>query len=91
MTIIGQYEIRELLGAGGIGQVHAAFDTILEREVAIKSLRPELLNDRNFVDRFRGEATSSPSSPIPTSPRSTIFCPMAAIYILLWNAFAAKR
>ena len=58
MTIIGQYEIRELLGAGGIGQVHAAFDTILEREVAIKSLRPELLNDRNFVDRFRGEATS---------------------------------
>ncbi|MFZ3227813.1 MAG: protein kinase [Xanthobacteraceae bacterium] len=58
MTMIGQYEIRELLGAGGIGQVHAAFDTILEREVAIKSLRPELLNDKNFVDRFRGEATS---------------------------------
>ena len=58
MTIIGQYEIRELLGVGGIGQVHAAFDTILEREVAIKSLRPELINDKNFVDRFRGEATS---------------------------------
>ena len=58
MTAVGQYEIRELLGAGGIGQVHAAFDTILEREVAIKSLRPELLNDKSFVDRFRGEATS---------------------------------
>ncbi len=58
MTMVGQYEIRELLGAGGIGQVHAAFDTILEREVAIKSLRPELLNDKGFVDRFRGEATS---------------------------------
>jgi eukaryotic-like serine/threonine-protein kinase len=58
MTMVGQYEIRELLGAGGIGQVHAAFDTVLEREVAIKSLRPELLNDKSFVDRFRGEATS---------------------------------
>jgi eukaryotic-like serine/threonine-protein kinase len=58
MTMIGQYEIRELLGTGGIGQVHAAFDTVLEREVAIKSLRPELLNDKNFADRFRSEATS---------------------------------
>ncbi|HTV31053.1 MAG TPA: protein kinase [Xanthobacteraceae bacterium] len=58
MTMVGQYEIRELLGSGGIGQVHAAFDTVLEREVAIKSLRPELLNDKSFVDRFRGEATS---------------------------------
>ena len=56
--MVGQYEIRELLGAGGIGQVHAAFDTILQREVAIKSLRAELLSDTSFVDRFRGEATS---------------------------------
>jgi serine/threonine-protein kinase len=56
--MIGQYEIRTLLGEGGIGQVHAAYDTILQREVAMKSLRPELLNDANFVDRFRAEATS---------------------------------
>jgi serine/threonine protein kinase len=56
--MIGQYEIRALLGEGGIGQVHAAYDTILQREVAMKSLRPELLNDANFVERFRAEATS---------------------------------
>ncbi len=56
--MIGQYEIRALLGEGGIGQVHAAFDTILQREVAMKSLRPELLSDSNFVERFRAEATS---------------------------------
>jgi eukaryotic-like serine/threonine-protein kinase len=55
---IGQYEIGELLGEGGIGQVHAAFDTVLQREVAMKSLRPELLSDSNFVERFRAEATS---------------------------------
>jgi eukaryotic-like serine/threonine-protein kinase len=58
MEKLGQYEIRELLGEGGIGQVHAAFDTVLQREVAIKSLRPELLSDTNFVERFRAEATS---------------------------------
>jgi serine/threonine protein kinase/TPR repeat protein len=58
VTMIGQYEVRELLGEGGIGQVHAGFDTTLEREIAIKSLRPQLLNDKSFVDRFRGEATS---------------------------------
>jgi serine/threonine-protein kinase len=55
---IGQYEIREQLGEGGIGQVHAAFDATLQREVALKSLRPELLSDTNFVERFRAEATS---------------------------------
>ena len=55
---IGQYEIGELLGEGGIGQVHAAFDTVLQREVAMKSLRPEVLSDANFVERFRAEATS---------------------------------
>jgi eukaryotic-like serine/threonine-protein kinase len=58
MNKIGPYEIRGLLGEGGIGQVYAAFDTVLEREVAIKSLRPELLHDNSFVERFRAEATS---------------------------------
>jgi eukaryotic-like serine/threonine-protein kinase len=55
---IGQYEIGDLLGEGGLGQVHAAFDTVLQRQVAMKSLRPELLSDGSFVDRFRAEATS---------------------------------
>jgi serine/threonine-protein kinase len=58
MRNIGQYEIHELLGEGGIGQVHAALDTVLNREVAIKSLRPELLSDQTFSERFRAEATS---------------------------------
>ena len=58
MARVGQYQIRELLGSGGIGQVHAALDTVLEREVAIKSLHPALLSDSKFVARFRAEATS---------------------------------
>jgi len=53
---IGKYEIVALLGEGGAGQVHSARDTLLNREVAIKSLRPELLSDQSFVDRFMTEA-----------------------------------
>ena len=56
--MVGHYEIKDLLGEGGIGQVHAAQDTMLDREVAIKSLRPELVNDKSFVNRFRVEANN---------------------------------
>jgi serine/threonine-protein kinase len=55
---IGQFEISDQLGEGGIGRVYIANDTILDRQVAIKSLRPELVNDSSFVDRFRMEAKS---------------------------------
>jgi len=54
--IIGKYEILQLLGEGGAGQVHSARDKLLHREVAIKSLRPELISDQSFVDRFMTEA-----------------------------------
>jgi eukaryotic-like serine/threonine-protein kinase len=56
--VIGQYEVQGLLGEGGSGQVYGARDTVLGRDVAIKSLRPELLNDASFVERFRAEATN---------------------------------
>ena len=56
--LIAGFEVQELLGAGGIGQVHAAIDPSLGREVAIKSLRPELVSDGSFVDRFRAEAVN---------------------------------
>src|SRR5947207_11145546 len=55
---IGPYEIQGLLGEGGIGQVYAAQDTLLGRQVAIKALRPELSRDRNLIERFYVEAKS---------------------------------
>ncbi|MBA3503385.1 MAG: serine/threonine protein kinase, partial [Deltaproteobacteria bacterium] len=41
-TRMGRYEIRSLLGAGGMGQVFAAYDAELDRSIALKVLRPEL-------------------------------------------------
>lgn len=53
---LGPYEVLSPLGAGGMGQVWRARDTRLERDVAIKVLRPGLLSDDEARRRFRKEA-----------------------------------
>src|SRR5215472_3653371 len=58
-TILGQYEIRAPLGAGGMGEVYRAHDTRLDREVAIKVLPESLTSDRERLRRFEQEARST--------------------------------
>jgi serine/threonine-protein kinase len=53
---IGAYTITKRIGAGGVGQVYKAVDTMLKRDVAIKVLRDELASDPVFLARFRNEA-----------------------------------
>jgi tRNA A-37 threonylcarbamoyl transferase component Bud32 len=53
---LGRYTVRAELGRGGFATVYRAFDTSLEREVALKVLHPQLLTDRTFAQRFRKEA-----------------------------------
>jgi serine/threonine protein kinase len=53
---IGPYEIKALLGAGGMGQVYRAHDPRLEREVAIKVLSAALAHEPGYLERFRREA-----------------------------------
>lgn len=51
-----RYELGELLGFGGMSEVHRARDVRLHRDVAIKILRADLARDPNFSQRFRREA-----------------------------------
>jgi len=55
----GRYEVAELLGRGGMAEVHRGYDTRLGRQVAIKMLRSELARDNTFLVRFRREAQSA--------------------------------
>lgn len=54
--ILGQYEIRSPLGAGGMGEVYRAHDPRLNREVAIKVLPASLTSDPDRLRRFEQEA-----------------------------------
>ncbi|MGI8997310.1 MAG: serine/threonine protein kinase, partial [Pyrinomonadaceae bacterium] len=56
--IIGNYKIEEKLGEGGMGAVYRGVDMMLEREVAVKVLRPELGSQPQVVERFRSEAVT---------------------------------
>lgn len=52
----GRYQLRDLLGEGGMASVHLAYDTALDRQVAIKTLHTELAREQSFRERFRREA-----------------------------------
>jgi serine/threonine protein kinase len=54
--VVGSYKVLEKIGEGGMGEVFKGIDLMLEREVAIKSLRPELSRRQDIVERFRKEA-----------------------------------
>ena len=70
-TIAGRYELGERLGLGGMSTVQVAFDTRLERYVAVKLLAEHLADDAQFVTRFRREAWPPRAWCTPTSSRST--------------------
>ena len=54
-----RYEIVEILGEGGMAFVYKAKDKQLQRNVAIKTLKPNYVNQEKFVDRFRREAQTA--------------------------------
>jgi beta-lactam-binding protein with PASTA domain/predicted Ser/Thr protein kinase len=57
----GRYELGDVLGFGGMAEVHLGRDVRLGREVAVKTLRADLARDPAFQSRFRREAQSAAS------------------------------
>ena len=59
--ISDRYQIIKSIGEGGMANVYLAYDTILDRNVAVKLLRGDLASDEKFVHRFQREALSASS------------------------------
>jgi eukaryotic-like serine/threonine-protein kinase len=51
-----QFELRAYIASGGMGTVYRAFDTVLERDVALKVMKPELASDSQALESFYREA-----------------------------------
>ncbi len=56
-----RYQILERIGGGGMAIVYRGLDVLLHRPVAVKTLRPELVSDMDFVRRFKREAQAAAS------------------------------
>lgn len=54
-----RYELKELIGQGGMADVYLAYDDILKREVAVKILRSSLTGDPIYITRFHREARAA--------------------------------
>lgn len=57
----GRYKILDLIGGGGMANVYLARDIILDRDVAVKVLRPDFSDDEEFIRRFHREAQAATS------------------------------
>lgn len=57
----GRYKLLQLIGGGGMANVYLARDIILDRDVAVKVLRLDFVNDELFIKRFRREAQAATS------------------------------
>jgi eukaryotic-like serine/threonine-protein kinase len=60
-TLLGKYRLLAKLGAGGMGEVYLAKDTVLDRQIAIKVLPPDVASDESRMRRFVQEAKAAAS------------------------------
>ncbi len=84
-TLLDQFEIQEVVGAGGMGTVYRARQPTIGRDVAIKILHPELVQNPDAVRRFQREARVSASLDHPNVVRVFLFgqLPDDSLYLVM--------
>lgn len=84
-TLLDQFHIEEVLGSGGMGTVYRAHQQSVDRDVAIKILHPELIQNPDAVRRFKREAKVSTSLDHPNIVRVFLFgqLPDDSLYLVM--------
>jgi serine/threonine protein kinase len=83
-TVVGPFELLELLGSGGAGDVYKARQPLLNRHVAIKVLRPALEAEESMVERFQNEARAVAELQHPNIVRliDIALCPTSGVHYI---------
>ena len=92
-TINSRYDIKMLIGDGGMANVYLAYDRTLKRHVAIKMLRYELSKDERFIKRFKRESAQVINLDHPNID-SAVFIQLVIISnsrLLSWNMLKEKH
>ncbi len=83
-TVVGNFKIQSRIGSGGFGVVYRAFDTDLQRSVAIKMLPPKIAkSSQGLVDRFLREARSAAKLSHPNIVTIHQICPYKDTYFIV--------
>lgn len=56
-TFAGRYEVKKMIGRGGLGEVYLAWDTVMDRDVTLKVVPQKFAMDQNYIDTLNKEAT----------------------------------
>ena len=83
---LGRYQILELLGSGGMGEVYLARDAELERLVAVKVLPQEVSRDPGRLERFRREAKAIAKLQTSYCIKRRVFMASFSFVSLIWSS-----
>ena len=88
--MIGSYRVVAKIGEGGMGTVYRAVDTMVEREVALKSLKPAIAAQPGVVERFRSEAVLLARLNHPNIAQIYSFVKEADVYFMVMEFVAGE-
>lgn len=85
MIVAGRFTVNRFIARGGMGEVYEAWDSELKERVAIKTVRPELANNVEILERFRREVKQARAISHPNVCRvHELFCHQATIQNKVW-------